>query len=542
MARRSKLRLVAAAFIVQVGVSAQTGNHADRVEWFRDQGFGLFIHWSIDSQLGSVISHSLVGASDDYTERFFEELPKTFNPRKFYPDDWAALAKLAGIRYVVFTAKHHSGFCMFETKSTSFGIMNTPFRRDVTAEILKAFSAYGIAPGIYFSPDDFHWLHERNIAIRRNVDEVSPEKNPALLEYDQAQVKELLSQYGPVSVIFFDGPAGGLREEAWKTQPEIVVTRGALQTPEQYVPGIPLEGAWEANLTMGTQWQYKPTNETYKSGKQLIMTLVETRAKGGNLLLNVGPKPDGELPIEQEERLREIALWMAVNHEAVYSVRPWVITNEGDVWFTKRKDAATVYATVSGERWKYGEWRDVTLRSIRATSRTRISVLGQNDQVLEYRPDVIPKTTWKQDAEGLHIRAMHAQRLYNNREWPNPVVLAITDVEPAFEPPVVKTGTATWNAANNVVTFSGTLEKIGNAPSVPVGFQYQHIRGLDVDERSEAWHDTEFKILTVAGVFCAAVTDLKPGDAYAFRAVVRHPLVTMYGPDVKFKAALKATP
>jgi alpha-L-fucosidase len=85
------------------------------------------------------------------------------------------------------------------------------------------------------------------------------------------------------------------------------------------------------------------------------MTLVETRAKGGNLLLNVGPKPDGELPIEQEERLREIALWMAVNREAIYPVRPWVITNEGDVWFTKRKDAATVYATVSGERWKYGE-------------------------------------------------------------------------------------------------------------------------------------------------------------------------------------------
>ena len=421
MARRNSLAALLASLLAARLLAAQTANHPDKVEWFRDQGFGLFIHWSVDSQLGSVISHSLVGADEEYTNAFFEELPKTFNPHRFNPDDWAALAKLAGIRYVVFTAKHHSGFCMFQTKSTDFGIMHTPFQHDITSEILKAFAAQGIAPGIYFSPDDFHWLHEHNIAIRRNVDEVSPEKNAGLLAYDQSQVKDLLTQYGPVSVIFFDGPAGGLRDVAWQTQPEIVVTRGALQTPEQYVPGIPLDGAWEANLTMGTQWQYKPTNETYKSGRQLIMTLVETRAKGGNLLLNVGPKPDGELPIEQEDRLREIALWMTVNHEAIYAVRPWVITNEGDVWFTKRKDASTVYAVVGGDRWKYGEWRDVTLRSLSATDKTQISVLGQNDRVLEYRPDVVPKTTWKQDQGGLHIRAMHAQRLYNNREWPNPV-------------------------------------------------------------------------------------------------------------------------
>lgn len=532
MARRISLTLF---FIFSLPLLAETGNHPDRIEWFRDQGFGLFIHWSVDSQLGSVISHSLVGASDDYTQHFFEDLPKTFNPRRFDPEDWAVLAKLAGIRYVVFTAKHHSGFCMFATKSTPFGIMNTPFRRDITAEILRAFKAQGISPGLYFSPDDFHWLHDHNIAIRRGVNDVSPEHNAGLLAYDQSQVKEMLTQYGPVDVIFFDGPAGGLRELAWQTQPEIVVTRGALQTPEQYVPGIPLEGAWEANLTMGTQWQYKP-GEVYKSGRQLIMTLVETRAKGGNLLLNVGPKPDGELPIEQQERLREIALWMAVNREAIYAVRPWVITNEGDVWFTKRKDSSTVYAIVGGEHWKYGEWRNVTLHSIRTTANSQISVLGQNDQVLEYRPDVIPKTTWTQDSTGLHIRAMHAQRLYNNREWPNPVVLKITNVEAAFEPPVVKTGAAIWDEASASVTFHGTLEKMGNESSVSVGFQYQHLRGLDVDERSESWHDTDFEPLHAPGAFELKVRGLTPGEHYAFRAVVRHPLVTMYGPDVKFTA------
>ena len=105
-------------FLLAAVAAAQTGNRADRVEWFRDQGFGMFIHWSLDSQLGSVISHSMVGASDDYLKRFFEDLPRSFHPKKFSPRDWAVLARLAGMKYVVFTAKHHSGFCMFDTATT----------------------------------------------------------------------------------------------------------------------------------------------------------------------------------------------------------------------------------------------------------------------------------------------------------------------------------------------------------------------------------------------------------------------------------------
>jgi len=410
------------------------GNRPERLEWFRDQGFGMFIHWSLDSQLGAVISHSMVGASEDYLKRFTQELPKSFNPRKFHPQDWAVLAKLAGMKYVVFTAKHHSGFSMFDTATTDFGIMGTSFRRDITAEILKAFREQGIAPGLYFSPDDFWWLYRNGRLIQRNIPEVIPANNPGLLAHDQAQVRELLTKYGALEVIFFDGPAEGLRELAWQIQPNVVVTRGAMQTSEQYIPGVPLEGAWEACLTMGTQWHYKPTNEVYKSGGQLIGMLIETRAKGGNLLLNVGPKPDGELPIEQEERLREIALWMFVNGESIYGVRPWVVTNENDVWFTKKKDEDTVYAFIKEkERWKYGEWKDITLRSVQATQRTQASVLGQNDRVLEYQPNVVPRTTWKQEPDRLHIRAMHVQRLYNDRKWPNPVVIKITNVKPAIK-------------------------------------------------------------------------------------------------------------
>jgi alpha-L-fucosidase len=320
---------------------------------------------------------------------------------------------------------------MFNTATTDFNILRTPFKTDIVGEILQAFRAQGIAPGIYYSPDDFLWLYQHGKTIQRGIPDVQPRNNPGLMSYDKAQVQELLTHYGPVDVLFLDGEAEGLRELAWKLQPDIVVTRGAMETPEQSVPGAPLKGPWEACLTMGTAWQYQPTNEIYKSGGELIELLIETRAKGGNLLLNVGPKPDGDLPIEQEERLREIALWMFVNHESIYSVRPWVVTHENDIWFTKKKSEDTVFAFVPGkEGWKFGEWKEVVLRSVHATDKTQVSVLGQNDKVLEYQPQIVPKTTWKQDANGLHIRAMRAQRLVDNREWPNPVVLKITNVRP----------------------------------------------------------------------------------------------------------------
>ncbi len=518
-------RVIALILTGAAALSAQApGNQPGRLEWFRDQGFGLFIHWSVDGQIGTVISHSLAGASDDYTQRFFTELPKTFNPRKFHPDDWAALAKLAGVRYAVFTAKHHSGFAMWDTGTTDFGIMHTPFHRDIFAEVVRAFREQGIAPGVYFSPDDFHWLYENKITINRGP-EFAPSRHPGLMALDQAQLKELLTRYGPLDVVFLDGAPEGLREEAWRLQPPIVVTRGAMTTPEQFVPGVPLEGPWEANLTMGTAWQYQPRNEVYKSGYDLIRLIYETRAKGGNLLLNVGPKPDGELPIEQEERLREIALWMFVNGEAIYSVRPWIITNERNIWFTKRKNANTIYAVVA-EPWKRGDWKEIVLHSARATGATEASVLGQNDKVYEYTK-IVPKTTWKQEPDGLHIRAMFAQRLQDNGKWPNPVVLKITNVEPAFTPPRIETGAAARSGAS--VTLEGSLDSLGDAKSVEVSFEYRSLKGLDVNERSGVWQTTPAVPMEAPGKFSAQVGAWAADEPYEFRAVVKHPLLTLYG-------------
>lgn len=533
------LALVFAAGAAQAqpaDVTLGSRNKPERLEWFRDQGFGLFIHWSLDSQLGSVISHSMVGASDDYNRRFIEELPKTFNPRKLHPEDWAALAKLAGIRYVVFTAKHHSGFSMWPTMTNDFSIAHTPFKRDLTREILEAFRAQGIAPGLYFSPDDFWWLVKNGKPVQRRVPEVIPAHNPGLMALDLAQIRELYTNYGPVDIFFIDGPPEGLRELAWDLQPDTVVTRGAIFTPEQVIPGVPLDVAWESCLTMGTQWQYKPTNDVYKTGGQLISLLIETRAKGGNLLLNVGPKPDGELPIEQEERLREVALWMFVNSECIYGVRPWVITNEGDVWFTKKKDDSAVYAIVkTNDRWPYGTWRDFTFKSLRATDKTEVTVLGQNDEVLEYQPDVIPKSTWKQDTGGLHVRAMHAQRLYNDRKWPNPVVLKITHVEPAFTPPQVETLRPAWNPATGTAKLTGAIRKLGDSASLETGFEYRDTTGLDLTERHGSWQATPLATRNATGEFTHELTGLVRGHTYDVRGFVKHPLLTLYGTDLQLR-------
>lgn len=138
---RALLLTLALAAAVPAAAQGAEGsrNRPQRLEWFRDMGFGMFIHWSLDSQLGSVISHSLVGADADYARRYFELLPRSFNPRKFHPEDWALLARLAGMKYVVFTAKHHSGFCMYDTRTTGFSVMHTPFAKDVTREVFRAF-------------------------------------------------------------------------------------------------------------------------------------------------------------------------------------------------------------------------------------------------------------------------------------------------------------------------------------------------------------------------------------------------------------------
>ncbi|HEY9138665.1 MAG TPA: alpha-L-fucosidase [Terriglobus sp.] len=512
---------------------AQPGNKAERLEWFRDQGLGLFIHWSADSQLGTIISHSLAGASDEYVDRYYRELPKTFNPTHLDPDALARLASLAGFRYMVFTTKHHSGFAMWATKTEPFSITHTPYTKDITQQLFTAFRNQGLATGVYFSPDDFLWLHTHGKQIQRLVPEVQPSANPGLLAMDQAQITELMKGYGPVSVVFFDGEAKGLREIAWKLQPDAVVTRGAIETPEQNVPGAPLPGAWEANMTIGSAWGFQPSDETYKSVQDLLSILIQTRARGGNLLLNIGLEPDGSLPAEQESRLRTLGSWMFINSDAIYATRPWVVTNEGNLWFTRSKDRHSLYVIAEGEentaRWKRGTTREFVLKTVRATAATTVSVLGQNDKLVEYRPQLNPKSTFHQEADGLHIRVMRAQRLRDSDEWPYPSVIRLTDVEEAFTPPVVHT--LAPSQLGNTATLMGEWKDTAETPGVRFGFDYRIITGEDTQSRLHAWQHLPTQPASQPGQYSAQF-QLTPGEQYEVRAVLVHPLLTVYGEPV----------
>ena len=427
-------------------------NRPEDLEWLRDAGLGLFIHWSLDSQLGCVISHSLVGASKNYVDRFYEELPKTLNPKKWDFDHLAELARLAGFQYAVFTTKHHNGFCLWDSKTTDFNIMNTPYGKDLVKQYAEAFRKQGIKVGLYFSPEDFRYLRSQGLTITRTP--LEPYSKEVMEGYRQLltdQMTELMENFGKIDVMFFDGGETMYNEEgeslqqlcmrvAWDLQPGILITRGAIPTPEQQLPGVGVDFAWEGCITLGTAWQYQPTNETYKTGLHVIRLLTETRAKGGSLLLNIGPDANGELCRAQEDIIRELALWHFLNHEAIHNTRPWIITNEDSAWLLRSKDGSALYAVLFDQKdWDRGQRREFLLKSVKASPDTVVEVLGQTGELTEYRPDLDAHTYWEQREDGLHISAMHAQRIYCGIQWRNPLVLKITHPIPAFSPLLVET-------------------------------------------------------------------------------------------------------
>jgi len=436
--KKKLLTIIAASTILLSGLLAQHHsdlnlNKPEREQWFTDLGLGLFIHWSFDVQLGTVISHSVVGATLDYLDRYFNELPKTFDPANFQPDKWAREAKMAGMKYMVFTAKHHSGFCMFDTKTTDFNVMNTPFATDATKEILEAFRKEGLAVGLYFSPDDFWFMYDKGREIGRRKPGTMPFENPDLMEFNKIQMNELMTSYGSIDIVFIDGvdisADTALAKVCWALNEDVVVTRGAIQTPEQKIPDQPIPSPWESCITLGEQWQYRPTNEIYKDAGDVIRKIIEIRSKGGNLLLNIGPDAEGRFPPEQSGPLNELALWNFINREAFENVEPWHVIREGDAWFLKKKDKNILYVFITGEPIKFGGRKEVLLNSVEATSDTKVSVVSHDNKTLEYSPDVNGETTFKQTSEGLKLSVFRGQRIYNDRKWPNPIVVKLENVD-----------------------------------------------------------------------------------------------------------------
>ncbi len=517
-------------------------NRPEDLEWLRDAGLGLFIHWSLDSQLGCVISHSLVGASKDYVDRFYEELPKTLNPKKWDFDHLAELARLAGFQYAVFTTKHHNGFCLWDSRTTDFNIMNTPYGKDLVKQYAEAFRKQGIKVGLYFSPEDFRYLRSQGLTITRTP--LEPYSKEVMEGYRQLltdQMTELMTNFGKIDVMFFDGGETMYNEEgeslqqlcmrvAWDLQPGILITRGAIPTPEQQLPGVGVDFAWEGCITLGTAWQYQPTNETYKTGLHVIRLLTETRAKGGSLLLNIGPDANGELCRAQEDIIRELALWHFLNHEAIHNTRPWIITNEDSAWLLRSKDGSALYAVLFDQKdWDRGQRREFLLKSVKASPDTMVEVLGQTGELTEYRPDLDAHTYWEQREDGLHISAMHAQRIYCGIQWRNPLVLKITHPIPAFSPLLVETENDRLTQDASSVTLFAKVDTLGSFESARLAFDFREYPGFALSSYETGWQRLPEQTVSVPGIYSYTLEGLKPGITYQYRAVLFNESNTMRG-------------
>ncbi len=295
------------------------------MQWWLDAKFGMFIHWGPISILGKEISWSRYdragrGHGPIPTE-VYDNLYKKFNPTKYDPDEWVRIAKSAGCKYLVFTTRHHDGFCMFDTATTDYKITNSPYGRDITKMLADACHRAHFRLGFYYSPPDWH--HPDYIA--RNFDRFS--------QYFHAQVRELMTNYGRVDILWFDGLGGNSKQfhshELFRMirtlQPHIIINnRGGLpgdfDTPEQRIGRFQLDRPWESCITLGTQWAYKP-NDHITSRDRCIEILVRCVGRGGNLLLNVGPTPTGEIEPRQAQRLAEIGQWLQTYGETIYATR-----------------------------------------------------------------------------------------------------------------------------------------------------------------------------------------------------------------------------
>jgi alpha-L-fucosidase len=352
-----------------------------RLESFQDLKFGFMMHWAPYSQWGCIESWPLVeedqwGRPDDLKawtdrgkdmQRFTRDywaLPKTFNPVKFDPQKWAAAAKRAGMKYVVFTTKHHDGFAMFDTQLSDYRISapDVPFHRhrrsNVTREVFTTFRREGFAIGAYFSKADWHcqdyWDPARPARTRNpNYDTLGqPDKWRRFVDFTHGQIEELMTGYGPIDVLWLD--AGQVRPPqqdvqmdrlaamARHHQPRLIIVDRTVggryenyRTPEQEVPEHPLPYVWETCMTMGDQWSFKP-GDNYKSARRLIHLLVDVVGKGGNFLLNVGPQPDGQLPAAALQRMAEMGAWLRINGEAIYATRPLPPYKQGPLVFTRK--------------------------------------------------------------------------------------------------------------------------------------------------------------------------------------------------------------
>ncbi len=442
----------------------------EKLEQWQDKKFGLLMHWGAYSQWGIVESWSLCPEDYGWCERKkganpqnyfeykkeYEGLKKTFNPTKFDPEKWAKAAKDAGMKYMVFTTKHHDGFTMFDSKYTDYKItdkecaFSTNPRANVTKEIFNAFRAKDFWVGAYFSKPDWHYENywdpyfppfDRNV----NYDPSAyPEKWEKYVNFTHNQILELMSDYGKVDILWLDGGwvakepkeaiqsayAGKFAEnksgngfikhrvvnqdikmdelvkKARTKQPGLIVVDRAVHgknqnylTPENRVPEKTLPYPWESCIISGGGWSHTE-NATYMSGRKGIQMLVDIVAKGGNLLLNIAPGPDGTWQQGAYDLLEEYAAWMKVNKSAIYATKPISPYKENNICMTQNKDGEVFlfYMAEEGEN-KIPE--EIVINAINVTNKAKIKLLGSSGKI-----------DWTMTDNGLKIKV--PEKLQNN--------------------------------------------------------------------------------------------------------------------------------
>jgi alpha-L-fucosidase len=332
-------------------ISTEYQNNS-KLQWFRDAKFGLFMHWGPSSVKGTEISWSRQNHPFDHPgpgpfvpDEEYDNLYKSFNPVKFDADEWMKLAKQAGFKYIVFTTKHHDGFSNWHTKLRDYNIANTPFKRDICKELSDAAHKYGLRLGWYYSTRD--WSHPDYLVG----------DNKKYNDFYEGQLRELLTNYGKVDIVWFDHVAGNWGDYTFQQMFDMMyslqgknllvnnraarfiratkdsassselqsLVNGDYDTPEQQIGKFQTLWTWESCMTMtkckdGGGWSYRPDGKTI-SYKEVVQNLVQTVTGDGNLLLNVGPLQTGEFPADQVAILKKMGKWLIENGESIYGTR-----------------------------------------------------------------------------------------------------------------------------------------------------------------------------------------------------------------------------
>jgi alpha-L-fucosidase len=356
---KRKLVLVLFLFVFSAGISLrviaqsnntenkQIGNERKIEEW-KDARFGMFIHWGPVSLKGTEIGWS---RGREIPVEEYDNLYRQFNPVNFDADEWVSVARAAGMKYIVLTTKHHDGFCLWNTRQTDYNIMNSPFKRDVVKELAEACRKQGMAFGTYYSTCDWH---HSDFPLTSPGGKVEREKSDldAYTTYLKRQVGELLLNYGPLFVLWFDVPqrfdavrGQGVIDFARTIQPDIIINNrtgavGDFDTPEQRVGGFQNIRPWETCMTIARQWAWKPDDEV-KSPEQCLHSLIRSAGGDGNLLFNVGPMPDGRIEPLQVDRLKEMGQWLQKYGHTIYGTRggPFKPTD----WGVSTRKGHTIY-------------------------------------------------------------------------------------------------------------------------------------------------------------------------------------------------------